>query len=260
MKFLRRYYNELFSLCVFSPLVILGMRSGVVGGIGIAGFLTFFAAIIFRNNYITAFSVLLLIPFLVFGDVSSFFGIGPTAFGSLISLVFYLFCSSFLHKKNWIWMWYIPVWLFGFELLGSISFDILKDSTIFVAFFSLTHLFLALSVPRIRQPAEGIQKTSMLPLDPHLRGDDTITVDKPVLLRFFAFLFSTLLFELFWVIRVLPLGVFLGSLFIVVFFYFITHLYRGYILEKPIQYYIRPSAFTFLLLLAILITAIKTPF
>ncbi len=234
MKFLRRYYSELFSIFIFFPLVVVGTYLGDLAGIGIAGLLVFFSASLFRNYQITAFSLLSLLPFLVFQDAIFFLGTGKVFSSLLISLLFYLFCFSIFNKRDWIWMWYVVLWFWGFELFNTISVDMLKNGIAFVAFYGIAYIYLRLIV-------DNNHKKATMP-------------------HFFSLLFSVLLFEFFLVIRVLPLGGLLGPVCVLLLFYFFTHLYRGYLLEKPFRYYIRPGAFTFLLLVGILLIAIKKPF
>ncbi len=131
-------------------------------------------------------------------------------------------------------MWYCAIWLWSFLLFSTISFDVVNIGLVFIAFFIIAYLYFPSVV-------YGIHK-------------------KDISLHFFVFLFSTLLFEAFWVIRIFPLGVLLGPVFVMIFFYFFSHIYRGYCLDNPFRYYIRPTTFTFLSLLVILLTAINSAF
>jgi len=234
MKFLKRYYSELFSLFLFFPSVMLGMWFGVLSGLAITTFLVFFTAVLFRNYQITAFSVLLLGPVLVFRGFVSSSGAELIVSGVSLAAVFYLFCFSVLYKKRWTWMWYGTIGLWSFLLFKTISFDVFNIIFIFSVFYSIAYLFFPLIVD--------------------------VSLKRHVSLHFFVFLFSVLLFEMFWLIRIFPLGVLFGPVFVMVFFYFFSHVYRGYCLESPLRYYIRPATFTFLSLLVILLTAINSSF
>jgi len=234
MKFLKRYYSELFSLCLFFPLVVFGMPLGVMGGLVITSFLVFFTAILFRNYQITAFSALLLIPTLIVKSFASFPDIGSMVLGFFISVTFYLFCFSVLRKKNWAWMWYCVIWLWSFLLFSTIAFDVLKICLIFAVFYLIAYIFFPLVIG--------------------------VVFEKHVPLHFFALLFSALLLEMFWVVRIFPLGTLLGPTVVMVCFYFFSRVYRGYQLGSPFHYYIRPVTFTFLSLLVILLTAINSVF
>jgi|GEM_PF-4883662 len=234
MKFLGRYYSEFFSLCLFFPSVAFGMWFGVLSGLAVTACLVFFAAFLFRNYQITAFSALLLVPTLIFRGFATSSGVESIIFGLFTTAVFYLFCCSVLYKKGWTWVWYGIIGLWSFLLFKTITFDVFKIIFIFSVLCGVAYIFFPLI-------ADGSPK-------------------RHVSLRFFVFLFSVLLFEIFWVIRIFPLGVLFGPVFVMLFFYFFSHVYRGYCLESPLRYYIRPITFTFFSLLVILLTAINSSF